>query len=132
MPASTEHRRIKQREYARLWRERHPEWRELQRGAKKRWEDRNPEKAHASRHRRHLRSTYGITPEQYQQMLIAQGNVCAICKQPSDILLVVDHDHDTDTVRGLLCGPCNRGLGLFRDSPTVLEAASRYLRCHSA
>lgn len=51
---------------------------------------------------------------------------CVICGD--DGLLVVDHDHDTGQVRGMLCSHCNRGLGHFRDDPLLLEFAAEYLR----
>ena len=55
---------------------------------------------------------------------------CVICgnKEP----LVVDHDHKTGRVRGMLCNHCNRGLGHFRDDPELLEFAAQYLREMSA
>jgi hypothetical protein len=57
--------------------------------------------------------------------LKATTHECVICgaKEP----LVVDHDHRTGKVRGLLCNHCNRGLGHFRDDPTLLEFAAQYL-----
>ena len=72
---------------------------------------------------------YGITYDQYLSMLEAQGGVCAICKQrPIKQRLVVDHDHRTKTVRGLLCHRCNIGIGNLRDSLDVLERAKVYLQ----
>lgn len=50
---------------------------------------------------------------------------CVICG--AEEKLVVDHDHTTGKVRGLLCGHCNRGLGHFRDSPVLLEFAAQYI-----
>ena len=50
---------------------------------------------------------------------------CVICGDSGP--LVVDHDHLTNKVRGMLCNHCNRGLGHFRDSPMLLEFAAQYL-----
>ena len=50
---------------------------------------------------------------------------CVICG--SEEKLVVDHDHVTGQVRGMLCNHCNRGLGHFRDDPLLLEFAAQYL-----
>ena len=57
--------------------------------------------------------------------LKATTHECVICGTPGE--LVVDHDHTTGKVRGLLCSHCNRGLGHFRDSPMLLEFAAQYL-----
>ena len=50
---------------------------------------------------------------------------CVICGSQEP--LVVDHDHVSGKVRGMLCNHCNRGLGHFRDDPMLLEFAAQYL-----
>lgn len=52
-------------------------------------------------------------------------NQCVICGNEEK--LVVDHDHQTGKIRGMLCSHCNRGLGHFKDDPMLLEFASQYL-----
>jgi hypothetical protein len=86
----------------------------------------DPIKARRSR----LKSKYRMTLEAYSQLLHAQGGVCAICDfQPTGTKdgLVVDHDHTTNAVRGLLCAFCNSGLGYFRDNTHSLIRAQAYL-----
>jgi len=77
-----------------------------------------------------IRRTYGITLDQYHEILKDQGGVCAICSKPDEVegrRMAIDHDHDTGEVRGLLCGNCNRGLGNFQDNIEMLEKAKNYL-----
>jgi len=76
-----------------------------------------------------LMRKYGITLEEYDNMLEDQGGCCAICKStdPLGSRFVVDHNHDTGDVRGLLCKNCNTGIGLLKDSPEVLVSAVDYL-----
>ena len=57
--------------------------------------------------------------------LKATTHECVICGDETN--LVVDHDHVTGKIRGMLCNHCNRGLGHFRDDPTLLEFAAQYL-----
>jgi hypothetical protein len=75
---------------------------------------------------------YGVTPEQYETLMMTQGNACAICRSTEwkgkGNRPHVDHNHKTGAVRGLLCGPCNTGLGQFGDDPARLLAAVEYLR----
>ena len=62
-----------------------------------------------------------------ESILAAQGGVCAICGEvPKRAAL--DHDHKSGEVRGVLCSPCNSGMGMFRDRPLNLEKAAIYLR----
>lgn len=74
---------------------------------------------------------YELTPAEYDALVDAQGNRCRICGEPpknSDRYgLVVDHDHATGVIRGLLCNGCNLGLGLFGDDPEKLKRAIAYL-----
>lgn len=78
---------------------------------------------------------YRLDPHEWQAMVAAQGGGCAICGR-TDKSLHVDHDHRCcpgdkscgKCVRKLLCGNCNRGIGLFGDSPELMEAAAAYLR----
>ena len=78
-----------------------------------------------------LKSTFGISLEFYNQMLVAQDGACAICgsrhwggrwNSPC-----VDHDHVTGKIRGLLCLQCNRGLGNFKDRIDILARAIAYV-----
>ena len=80
-----------------------------------------------------LQRKYGINLVQYKAMKMAQLNKCAICGIEEERLpkaLHVDHNHITGSVRALLCGQCNQGLGLFNDSFERLEAAAHYLKSH--
>ena len=84
---------------------------------------------------------YGLSNEQYEMMLTAQGGVCAICKSKcaTGRKLSVDHDHTCcpgknscgKCVRALLCTRCNMGLGLFKDALELLSRATNYLRTHN-
>jgi len=80
---------------------------------------------------------YGITYDEYLAMLESQGDRCAICgcmPDPNGIKaasrLHVDHDHLTGSVRQLLCGRCNQGVGCFVDDPTRLRLAAEYIERH--
>ncbi|OAI48518.1 hypothetical protein AYO45_04770 [Gammaproteobacteria bacterium SCGC AG-212-F23] len=88
-------------------------------------------------HKSKLKNVYNMTLEQYSEILIAQNNVCGICKKPETMkhkkfdylkLLSVDHCHKTRKVRGLLCDKCNKALGIFEDSVEILESAIKYLK----
>ena len=76
---------------------------------------------------------YGITDEEYAAMLEAQGGACAICRTDEwgSAGPNVDHDHATGEVRGLLCKPCNVGIGEMDDDPARLRAAAEYIEEHA-
>jgi len=108
----------------------------------KRWQQANAERVNEyHRHRRlepavkraeragHLKRKYGITIDQYEALLEAQGGGCAICGRPprSDISLHVDHDHKTGRIRGILCFSCNNALADFGEDHAVLAKAIAYL-----
>ena len=80
---------------------------------------------------------FGLPSGGYNELLDAQGGVCAICGEKlADRALAIDHDHsccpDTrsscgECVRGLLCLDCNTGIGKLKESAALLRAAADYL-----
>ena len=81
-----------------------------------------------------LERVYGISLEDYESIKETQEGLCAICKTEGFVMakhhkmkLVVDHCHETDRVRGLLCHNCNRALGLLKDNTESLQRAIKYL-----
>lgn len=95
----------------------------------KHWHSQNP-----GRHREYLlKSVYGLTPGQFRTLFFRQGQRCAICgtaKPPGNGFKAqwnVDHDHATGRVRGILCSPCNTGMGLLKDDPALLRRAADYV-----
>lgn len=78
-----------------------------------------------SRKNSKLKFRYGITLNEYVNLLRKQKYKCAICKEIKK--LVVDHNHKTNKIRGLLCDLCNKGLGAFKDNTDSLNRAAKYL-----
>lgn len=83
---------------------------------------------------RMLRWKFGITADEYDAMLRAQGGGCAVCgdtRVPShQKFLSVDHDHETGAIRGILCSGCNTALGLLGENPTRMVRLARYVASH--
>lgn len=103
----------------------------------KEWCDKNVEAIKKYRHEQDIKFLYGITREQYNQMLEQQNGVCAICGKEESTChgitkkitnLAVDHNHKTGKVRGLLCSYCNKALGGFKDNEEFLIKAIEYLK----
>lgn len=81
------------------------------------------------------RRRYGLTHAEYLERVSEQGGRCAACAcvppaWPNPKRLVVDRDHETGVVRGLLCPGCNIGIGHLGDSPARLHLAAMYLVRH--
>ena len=77
-----------------------------------------------------LRCRYGISLDQYDEMLSQQGHQCAICHKDArkmTYMLHVDHCHESGIVRGLLCAPCNVYLGAINDNPDAMKRGAEYL-----
>lgn len=111
--------------------------RRISRGASGRWRDRHPEKRREAQRAALLRA-YGLTSEQFEALLAAQGGGCAICggqDSGDGRRFHVDHDHAccgpnrscARCRRGLLCLRCNHLLGNALDDPERLMRAARYL-----
>ena len=92
---------------------------------------------------------FGLTLNDYEQMLVAQNHCCAICKsltpgrlaprrrkevtswparRDAKVYWIIDHDHETNAVRALLCHQCNTTLGFAKDDPDLLITMAEYLR----
>lgn len=123
--------REKVRAYARQYRidnpDRHAEYEKKKTARKLAWRKANPEAQALIKRRENLRQTYGLTPEQVDDMVEAQGFLCATCGTDVREDPCVDHCHDTNRVRGILCRRCNLALGLALDNPTTLRAMAEYL-----
>lgn len=118
------------KEYAREWRRKNPDKVKRKRDT---WKARNVEKYFAYHRARAARTPslyHGFTYAEILQFLREQGGGCLICgtRTVGSARWHGDHDHSTGKFRGVLCGKCNMGLGLFRDDAALLSKAAEYLR----
>jgi nitrate/TMAO reductase-like tetraheme cytochrome c subunit len=118
----------KGKEYNDRWRDRHPDYeqKELYRSAEYKratylsvgWDH-------------FLKKTYKLSAEGFRTKLAAQGGGCAICGRrdsgEAGRQMHVDHCHKSGVIRGILCAPCNKGIGMLADSPDRLMSAATYL-----
>ena len=76
-----------------------------------------------------LITKYGLSSKDWDKMFKKQSNQCAICGRntPTKMGWVVDHDHKTGKVRGIICDYCNVGIGRLMDDPVIVGAALNYL-----
>ena len=91
-----------------------------------------PEKVKESKRKSDLKNLYGISPEEYDDMLAKQQGGCAMCgkKCKSGKSLSVDHCHATGKIRGLLCAKCNMSLGCLNDDPGLMRRGADYLEAN--
>ena len=96
----------------------------------RRYKAKHPERVRMTKKHSHIKSTYGLSIDDYESMYNFQGGVCAICGgvNADGRALGVDHNHKTGAVRALLCNRCNSGIGFLDDDPDLLERAAMYLR----
>jgi hypothetical protein len=83
----------------------------------------------------YLKRKYGITEQDYENLLAAHDGGCWICgrkPKPGGRRLHVEHDHKDGRVRGLACWSCNQALRVLRDNATIARAAAEYLESHEA
>lgn len=74
-----------------------------------------------------LRKRYGLSEVEYLALKARQKDLCAICFNALTNEALVDHNHNTGVVRGLLCRSCNFGIGLFCEDPQRLRRAAVYV-----
>lgn len=101
------------------------------------WTKNNPGRVKINRKRwykdvgaeKNLLKIYNLTSDRLKKLKEIHNNHCAICDKPNrnNKSLVIDHNHATGKVRGLLCDLCNLGLGRFQDNPEMLTKAIEYL-----
>ena len=119
--------RDKRNEYNRKYRMRHYD---KVVAANKLWRKQNPDKAKAIRRKERLKR-YGITQEEYNKILDRQDGKCAICRiqfGSTKRSFAVDHNHETNEVRGILCHRCNQAIGLLREDPAIIARAISYVQ----
>jgi predicted RNase H-like nuclease (RuvC/YqgF family) len=98
----------------------------------KKWYLKNKEHVAKTNKIYRLKRKYNLTLEDWDNLLKSQNNQCKICSidfsyDTHNTKPFVDHCHNTNNVRGMLCHLCNAGLGYFKDNVDVLQKATKYL-----
>lgn len=117
--------------YQREWRRRNPH-KLAEYKQREKEKERSPTKEQRERKRNYdLVRCFGISVQQYDELLKQQNGGCAICDRPNadsrGHRLHVDHDHKTGEIRGLLCASCNKDLIGRRTDPDLFHRAAVYL-----
>jgi hypothetical protein len=101
------------------------------------WAKAHPKRTKIKAKISHLKTRYGISLDDYQNMLDTQKNCCAVCftalkeNAKNKNLVHVDHCHEKGGVRGILCRSCNLLIGHASDDVNILRAAIKYLEGHA-
>ena len=111
---------------ARRWRELNPEKAKATHDA---WIARNKERASRSAKFRQLRHRYGLSKGEYETLMRESGGKCMLCG--SDTRLCVDHCHESNVVRGILCLRCNTAIERIEKIPEFSLKAAEYLKKHA-
>ncbi len=115
-------------------------WQEPAPVAKGKVEKLSPEERSFRRYKRSIEKKFGVPFQVVQNLFDSQNGECAICPKQLPPLGsglgkqsagTVDHCHKTGKIRGILCDLCNKGLGLFKDNPEILQTAAVYVKVHS-
>jgi len=107
------------------------EWRQKNHVARTEYERTYAQKNKIRRRNMYVSRTYNISESEYNEIFVKQNGKCAICgKHQTELtsFLSVDHCHQTNFIRGLLCGKCNRAIGLLDDDIENLRCAIIYLQ----
>lgn len=119
------------------FRERGKKWRETNPNYVTQWKQRNKKRTKTQKRKDYLKSTYGISLEQYEDMRVAQQYRCYVCNKHEDEVsnagptaLNVDHCHSTGVIRKLLCMSCNIALGKVNDDVEILQRCIDYIKEH--
>lgn len=105
------------------------EWRDYNNARNRIYRERDKEKYRKYARNHHLTKTYNITQEEYVKLVEKQKNKCLVCKEVQK-QFHIDHCHKTGKIRGLLCGKCNRGIGMLKEDPKILLSAINYLKIY--
>lgn len=95
--------------------------------------EKNPAKYTEEVIAKNLKRNFGISIDDYNYMFADQNGCCAICNRHQSQFkkrFAVDHCHDTDKIRGLLCGNCNTALGLLKEDEFRLVSMIEYIQTH--
>ncbi len=106
--------------YVKRWQQTHPEH-------MREYRQRNRDRRALQMRRLHLRRRFGMTLEDYDNVLAAQGGGCAICGDKPVEGQSMHIDHKGEAVRGILCVRCNNGLGQYKETPELLLRAAEYI-----